>query len=59
MPKKVRQFCDSCKQVTTQVQRVGTRWTCLCCESANQRDDAATKDIQNRNQKKDRLNITF
>ncbi len=60
MAKKVRQFCDACNQVTTQVRQADSnKWTCLCCESAKFRCEVTTEEIQKRNKKRDRLNLTF
>ena len=59
MPKKIRQYCDACRQVTTQVAASNDSWKCLCCESAKHRGAEATKKIQEKNRRTDRLNIGF
>jgi ribosomal protein L37AE/L43A len=58
--KKVRQYCEACKQVTTQVKESADEaWKCSCCESAKFRSKSATQHIQSKNAGKPRFNTTF
>ncbi len=60
MPKKVRQFCEACNQITTQVkEKPDEPWKCLCCESAKFRSQQETEEIKKRDSKKAKLNISF
>ena len=60
MPKKIRQHCAECRQVTTQVQKKKDGpWTCLCCESQKGKSTAEVAEIKERAKSKPRLNVGF
>jgi len=49
MERKIQQYCESCRQVSTQVQDPGSGgWRCLCCESAKYRSRERTQEIANK-----------
>lgn len=59
MPKKIREFCHKCNQITTQLKEKPTdEWKCLCCESGKNRSQSELEEIKKRNQK-ERLNLRF
>jgi hypothetical protein len=58
--KKIRQFCEKCKQITTQTKNdAASPWNCLCCESVKFRSKKATLDIKKKINKKPKLNLSF
>lgn len=60
MAKKIRQMCEACNQVTTQVkEKPEDDWKCLCCESAKFRSQQEVEEIKKRGAKKPRFNVEF
>jgi hypothetical protein len=60
MPQKVRQFCQHCNQVTTQVKKSkDDPWTCLCCESGKSRSAAEVEKLREKVKGRGGVNLKF
>jgi len=59
MPKRKREFCEKCNQVTTHSKEPEKEWVCLCCESAKFRSSKETDAIKEKKTQNRKLNLRF